>query len=136
LVETIHAIEKKSSEPRLVYVVVPFVSEVAKEKMNDLISKSHLKLELITGPRTIRNAGDDLTPEEKSLFHDLIPNLTYTSEIGSYLTVTDWRIPDNMPTGFGGWGMQIPDVTELEGNNRFIARSDVVKRPYAWVNGG
>ncbi len=138
LVETIHAIEKKSDESRTIYLVVPFVSNPAMKKLEQLKADSHLNLQIIVGSQRIRNAGDDLVIEERRAFHKLVPTIAFTCQIGSYLTVTDWRIPDNMPLGFGRWAMKVPeDETdmELKGQDAFIERTDIVKRPYAFVTG-
>lgn len=155
LKETICKIAQETKVKRTVYVIVPYVSERAHKQIttdynkNSLMKEDQGKLNvvLISSEKRIPWAGDNLSFEEMDLIHDLIPTISFKGPMSSFLCVTDWRIPDNMPTGFGRWVMKHAveghintqdecsgcKLCQIKAQEYFIAPTNEVPRPYALV---
>lgn len=145
LSETLCKIARATKVKRTIYLIVPYVSERALKNITIDYQRSSedqgkLNVILITSEQRIPWAGDNLTKDEMYLMHELVPSLSFKG-IDTFLCVTDWRIPDNIPSGFGKWSMRNVveghvecdgcQTCEIKKDEYFIASSWDVPRPYA-----
>ncbi len=107
--EVIVNIARRTTQQLEIYLVVPFMTEIAQKNVLEnyqfsLVSdeqKEKVKVCLITDHifPTIRSMDE----KQKATLQNISENISFNDEIAKCLVTTDWRIPDNLPTGFGSF---------------------------------
>ncbi len=142
LKEVVVDIARSTTQELEIYLVVPFMSEIARKNVLEnyqfsLVSneqKENVKVHLITDRTipTIRSMDEN----QKATLKMISRNISFDDKITKFLVTTDWRIPDNLPAAFGRYAMydvqnRVVLNEDLPSEQYFIKFPSQVPRPYA-----